>query len=351
MARSQSQGPKGFTPHGNHIPENLPGPIGSVDASKINFMELYRDSPGPLGVNDWAEVVALGNIDWHLPGKPFSMTDPIPERPSVLGCACGRDLSIKELCLIYSKSKRQTCEQYLPLLNSTFKAYGITSCMRKAHFLAQIGHESGELRYSAEQLAKGKTESKLYHGYKGRGLIQITWRKGYMAYGKAVHHDFLDQNKVQLEQPEWAADSAGWFWTKGPSGDLNSLADVNDFLAITAKINGAFNGFEDRKFLLKSSFTVLKVNQCKTLAVRNQNYLPFSQSAIYQSKIHSFAWGCWNDNKAGKTGVLKSESERKQAYLRFLELSKNDALNKHPGKTHFGFTPDKMHALAVEGSK
>lgn len=48
---------------------------------------------------------------------------------------------------------------YLPLLNQFMQKYAITGRMRECHFLAQIAHESGELRYTKEL-----------------GLIQITGR-------------------------------------------------------------------------------------------------------------------------------------------------------------------------------
>ena len=78
------------------------------------------------------------------------------------------------------------------------------------------------------------------------------------AYGRAAKHDFFGEHRNGLEQPKWATDSAGWYWTSGSSMDLNTLADQNDLLAITTHINGAFNGFEDRRKLLVAAFIHLK---------------------------------------------------------------------------------------------
>ena len=46
-----------------------------------------------------------------------------------------------------------------------------------------------------------------------------------------------------LEQPQWAAESAAWFWSVN---GLNALADQEQFDTITRRINGGLNGLEDR---------------------------------------------------------------------------------------------------------
>lgn len=46
-------------------------------------------------------------------------------------------------------------DKYLPYLNEFMPEFGINSQLRCAHFLAQIAHESGELRYNTE-IASGK---------------------------------------------------------------------------------------------------------------------------------------------------------------------------------------------------
>lgn len=58
-----------------------------------------------------------------------------------------------------------------------------------------------------------------------------------------------------LEHPVYASLSAAWFWQKE---GLNGLADKQDLLAITRKINGGTNGLEDRKALYKRALEVLQ---------------------------------------------------------------------------------------------
>jgi predicted chitinase len=328
MANSEIPGPLGR----HQFPDDAPGPLG------LHERRTPRDTPGPLGINDWAEFIA----------SAYSWT---PGPLSSHGCACGRGLTIDELCEIFAKQKRKVCQQYLAPVNSTVKRYSITTCLRKAHFLAQIGHESGELRYSAEVLKKGTNESAVYDGYKGRGLIQITYARNYMAYGKSVHHNFQGLHRRDLEQPAWATDSAGWYWTAGSGPDLNRLADKNDLLAITARVNGGFNGLEDRKVHLQSAMLTLQVHGCKASGCGDQHFRPFKDSDIYNNRIHSFAWGCWNDPASGKSGVVKSAEDLRAGYRRFLELSKESGQRNRAEHTHFGFSPEKMHELATEGLK
>ena len=48
--------------------------------------------------------------------------------------------------------------------------------------------------------------------------------------------------------PNIAADCSGWFWA---TRHLNELADNDDLLAITKRINGGTNGLDDRARRLK----------------------------------------------------------------------------------------------------
>ncbi|WP_275472412.1 glycoside hydrolase family 19 protein, partial [Pseudomonas aeruginosa] len=65
--------------------------------------------------------------------------------------------------------------------------------------------------------------------YRGRGLLQITGRANYRAAGAGLGQP-LEQEPELLEQPEFAALSAAWWWA---SHGLNDLADRGEFAAIT----------------------------------------------------------------------------------------------------------------------
>lgn len=142
-------------------------------------------------------------------------------------------------------------EIYLDPLNDAMREFNITNGPRVAAFLAQIAHESGELRYVREiasgeayegRLDLGNTEPGDGPRFRGRGLLQITGRANYRACGDALGVDLLAQPDL-LEQPVPAARSAGWFWeTRG----LNEFADKGAFLLITKRINGGTRGWSER---------------------------------------------------------------------------------------------------------
>ena len=78
--------------------------------------------------------------------------------------------------------------------------------------------------------------------YIGRGLIQVTGKENYTHCGEALGVDLIT-NPELLEQPKYAALSAGWFWNKK---GLNSLADSKDYKTMTQRINGGTLGLDDR---------------------------------------------------------------------------------------------------------
>ena len=144
----------------------------------------------------------------------------------------------------------------LPLLEAMKKAE-INTPLRQAHFLAQVGHESASLFY-VQEIADGKAyEHRADLGnnqpgdgprFKGRGLIQLTGRANYAAYGAAIGRDLLADPTAVADEPTLAVGVATWFWTRH---GLNAHADVDDLLAITRAINGGLNGLDDRATRLK----------------------------------------------------------------------------------------------------
>jgi putative chitinase len=181
---------------------------------------------------------------------------------------------------------------FVSALNDAMARFKIDTRLRVSAFLAQVGHESGQLRslvenlnYSAEglirtwpkrfnlltataaarkpeQIANIVYASRLGNGpavtgdgwrYRGRGLIQVTGWVNYQACGSALSLDLLTKPEL-LEQPVYAALSAAWFWS---SNGLSELADAGRFEAITRKVNGGLNGQADRLAIYKRALDVL----------------------------------------------------------------------------------------------
>lgn len=155
---------------------------------------------------------------------------------------------------------------FVPMLNTAMTKYAIVTRLRIAAFIAQVGHESGQFRWLKE-LWGPTAQQAGYEGradlgnkvngdgfkYRGRGLIQVTGRANYAACGDALGLDLINQPEL-LEQPQYASMSAAWFWS---SRGLNTLADQNDFLKITRRINGGINGLADRQALYDKALKVL----------------------------------------------------------------------------------------------
>ncbi|SFW18643.1 glycoside hydrolase family 19 protein [Pseudomonas sp. NFACC10-1] len=159
---------------------------------------------------------------------------------------------------------------FVPVLNVAMSKYAIVTKLRIAAFLAQVGHESGQLRYVRElgsdaylekydtgRLAERLGNTPAHDGdgqlYRGRGLIQITGRANYAECGEALGLDLLQQPEL-LELPEHAAMSAAWFWHRA---GLNTFADKSDFLTITKRINGGTNGLAERQELYARALKIL----------------------------------------------------------------------------------------------
>ena len=155
---------------------------------------------------------------------------------------------------------------FAPVLNTAMQRYQIVGNKRVAAFIAQIGHESGQLVYVREIWGPTPAQAK-YEGrkdlgntvpgdgfkYRGRGLIQITGRANYAECGEALGLDLINHPEL-LEKPQHACMSAAWFWA---SRGLSTLADAGKFDTITRRINGGQNGAADRQALYAKALKVL----------------------------------------------------------------------------------------------
>lgn len=184
---------------------------------------------------------------------------------------------------------------YVPAINRAAARFKIDSRLRMAAFIAQIGHESGHLRntvenlnYSAEALMRtwpsrfdaktaaayarqperianavyGSRMGNINQGdgwkYRGRGLLQVTGRANYKAAGAGLGLP-LEADPHLLEQAEYAALSAAWWWKEH---GLNELADAGKIQDIGSIINTGGpgrvpHGANERKALYESALKVL----------------------------------------------------------------------------------------------
>ena len=163
-----------------------------------------------------------------------------------------QSITAAQLAAIMPKCKHP---EYLSHINAALVEGSINTCHRKAAFLAQLAHESGQLVYMEEIASGAAYEGRLDLGntqpgdgkrFKGRGPIQLTGRANYRAAGKALGLD-LEAKPELVKTPEVGFRTSVWFWTVH---QLNALADVgtlDSFRKITKKINGGTNGQADRE--------------------------------------------------------------------------------------------------------
>jgi predicted chitinase len=169
------------------------------------------------------------------------------------------------LGMIYLRAGEQDLNELATPIEREMALRLIDTPLRRAHFLAQIGHESGELRFRTEIASGEAYEGRLDLGnvqpgdgprFRGRGLIQLTGRANYTEFGRAlgIEAELLADPDRVASDPDLCVKAAGWFWARR---DLNALADANDLTQITRRINGGLNGLEDRRRLLRRAVALL----------------------------------------------------------------------------------------------
>src|SRR5882762_541954 len=160
-------------------------------------------------------------------------------------------LTDDELRQIMPNCPAQKRADYLPFIQQAMQEFEIMSYLRETAFLAQLAHESAELRYMEEIASGAAYEGRKDLGntqpgdgkrFKGRGPIQLTGRANYTKYGQLLGLDLINDPTTAATK-EVGFRIAGEFWKLN---GLNELADQQQFKAITKRINGGYNGLDDR---------------------------------------------------------------------------------------------------------
>jgi predicted chitinase len=105
-------------------------------------------------------------------------------------------------------------------------------------------------------MVNGNTEVGDGPRYKGRGLIQLTWKNNYLAYSQYKGVDFVgDPNAVALNMST-AIDVSCWYWRKrggvykkyNARGDINIIIDNEPLNVelVSLAVNGGRNGLNER---------------------------------------------------------------------------------------------------------
>jgi len=166
--------------------------------------------------------------------------------------------------------------------------YGINTARRAAHFISQCAHESNNFRSLSENLNYSEKALNAVFGryfgaapkrnaaeyarnpekianyvymdefrkykmgnvnegdgwlFRGRGLKQLTGRENYTRFGKSINIS-AEEAAIYVATPKGAVESACWFWD---ANKLNTIADTDDVVKMTKKINGGNIGLADRQ--------------------------------------------------------------------------------------------------------
>lgn len=165
-------------------------------------------------------------------------------------------------------------EKYLDSFNEVLPLYELNTVNRAGMFLANVGHESMQLRYREELWGDPPTPAQsrydtrkdlgnLYLGdgfkYRGRGWLQTTGRGNYQALTRRLRGhwpnmqvpDFVAEPDM-LAQPEWACLSAGDFWDMqrissraADADNFDAACDLINLGHVTASL-GDSNGYKQR---------------------------------------------------------------------------------------------------------
>jgi predicted chitinase len=176
------------------------------------------------------------------------------------------ELSFEEARQIFEGPTDAKLREYLPYLNASMEEGDIDTGYRMAHYLSQIGYESGGLRWMEEMADDSQYEDRLDLGntnpgdgsrYKGRGPFQLTGRDDYRRVGQALGID-LESNPERARDPDVAFRIAGWYWI---DRGINRFADLGDagVESVTFAINGGYFGLADRRVRYFEAKRVLDV--------------------------------------------------------------------------------------------
>ena len=151
----------------------------------------------------------------------------------------------------------------------TATKFNITTNLRLAHFLSQCAHESGNFKYTKElgndayfqkyegRKALGNTQPGDGSKFKGRGFIQLTGRVNYEKFSKFCGEDCV--TNPDLVSTKYPMMSAAYFFDKNKLWSIcDGGSDDETVKKLTKRINGGYNGLEDRQKKFDKFWDLLK---------------------------------------------------------------------------------------------
>lgn len=182
-------------------------------------------------------------------------------------------ITAERIALLAPHVYGSTAAALAPIIDEEMPKYGVTTLLRRAHFMGQACWESSyfakfeeNLNYThataiaaawprlasraADLLGKPQALANAAYAnhngnrdeasgdgwrYRGRGIFDLTGANNYRDCGHALGVDLI-ADPTWVATPEGAVKSALWFWN---SHGCNALADLDNAEHVTVKINGA----------------------------------------------------------------------------------------------------------------
>jgi len=222
-----------------------------------------------------APVVDGSNVKWiavkPLPDGPSGfVVETYVNRVDALGqhgpdAVSGPEVTVERLTVLTPTGKPWILAALAENFAGVTAPYGITASPRRlCHFLAQAAHESAGFRTLEEY--GGESWWKRYEGredlgntkpgdgirYHGRGIFQLTGRANYKSMGSKVQRHLEDEPALAAEA-DVSLQTACEYWK---TRKLDVYADRNDIREITRRINGGFNGLNERTMFFRRAWSI-----------------------------------------------------------------------------------------------
>lgn len=169
--------------------------------------------------------------------------------------------TVNRIAMFFSQCGHESLNFKVLSENLNYSAKGLNAVFPK--YFKNAGRDAADYHRQPERIANvvysdrmgnGPTESGDGWLFRGRGVIQLTGRDNYTAFANSLDRS-VERTIEYLETNKGALESACWFWQ---TRKLNDYADKQDIRAATKRINGGYNGLEDRRHHYFKAMEVLK---------------------------------------------------------------------------------------------
>lgn len=285
--------------------------LASLSPEILKFAKKWLDE------HEWMRQVPIFNRDepvWHFHPVEFVIS---------LASESSDVINLEMILAANLGAKPDQCKKVLPYIKKHAKSYGIEGKKEIAHFLSQIGHESGfsileeDLNYSAKNMRYrfgckkgsehyndntddcdlGRLRSKLWtdeetyekhplalanyvyadrmgngneasgdgYKYRGRGMMQLTGKNGYRDFTRIHNKKAPEDIRDFVANPDLVIENIEYgvesAFAFWMSKGLNKKAKNLNVKEVTQFVNGGQNGYDNRRKRYNSVARLLKLDE------------------------------------------------------------------------------------------